>query len=243
MFLAVQTYTIRKEMQVNQDQAFAKLHELGIDQVELARTDFTDATLSTLKKHGIEVVSIQVKLRKLEREFEHYVAFLKAAKAKIACVSVMPLPAIIFGKIASIRLAKRLDDLAMRYNSEGITLAYHNHDFEFKKVSGKQKFLWLIEYTERLRFVLDVYWTKRSSEDPIHWIDKLGNRLIGLHLRDCKIDKSDTEVGSGTIDFHGLIKHIPGHLIYGAIEQNSFTPYESIKQSIAYLDKIITAEE
>ncbi len=239
MLIALETYTIRKEMRLNRKAAFTKVHDQGIDHVELTRTSFDEDTLLDLKETKLKVVSIQVKLNKLETSKQKLVDFLLSSRADIAVVSVMPTRTILGGKRAVLHLAKRLEILAESLSLQGIRLAYHNHDFEFRKVSGKTKFDWLLENTgDKVHFVLDVYWTKKHKEDPLYWLKKIGNRLIGLHLRDCSVDGSNTEVGSGTVDFPRLFAEAPANVIYGAIEQNSRDPFTSIKVSHGYLQKI-----
>lgn len=48
-------------------------------------------------------------------------------------------------------------------------LAYHNHDFEFKKFGNQTGYDILLQETDKklVDFELDLYWAVRSGNDPL----------------------------------------------------------------------------
>ncbi len=242
MILALQTYTIRKECKEDLVASLNRVVQMGISHIELARVPFDKQTLNAIQQTPIQVVAIQEKFHKLARNVLHYVSFCQELKCNIVCVSVLELQAILCGHQAMKRFAKKLNQLAWEYHKHGIQLAFHHHDFEFKQVRGKMKVTTLIESTnEQVAFVLDTYWATRSNQDVLELIRNIGPRLIGFHLRDCVRTSSTTcdgALGTGVVDFKGLLKQIPPTIVYGAIEQNSSQPFQDLNQSIKYLTSI-----
>ena len=126
-------------------------------------------------------------------------------------------------------------------------LAYHNHDFEFKKVDeGKQFLELLLTQTDpgMVDFEFDLYWVVFAGEKPIDWFKKYPGRFTMWHVKDMttnsKGDKESTQVGDGTIDFAPIFaeKKLSG-LKYAFVEQEAYTMPEeqSIKKSIEFLKK------
>ena len=143
----------------------------------------------------------------------------------------------------------RLDGLATEYEKAGITLAYHHHNWEYIRLSnGKTRMEELLSKTAKIKFVHDTYWTARCGIDPARQIRQLGNRLLGIHLRDLTFGKRllsvvprDTYIGGGVIDFAAVLDAADEvGCTYTVIEQNSDTPYEDIGRSLENLNKIRT---
>ncbi|MDD5602151.1 MAG: sugar phosphate isomerase/epimerase [Candidatus Izemoplasmatales bacterium] len=243
MKCGLQTFTIRKEMNKDPEAAFQFIKEIGLDHVELARIDFSHQTAELIKKTGLTVMSLQATYQKLHSQFDQISTFMMQVGCQIACVSLLSFGAIIGGKRAILRYAKKLNRLAYEYAKNQIVLAFHHHDFEFRKVSGRYKLEWLIEATDpAVKFVLDTYWVTKMKEDPIQWINRLGERLIGLHLRDHRYLKNgkstDTEIGNGTVDFKRIIASAKPHVLYGVIEQDTQNPKASIRQSVDHCHRL-----
>jgi len=71
-------------------------------------------------------------------------------------------------------------------NELGITLLYHNHDFEFEKIGGE--YALDVIYTEvtpdLLQTEIDTCWVKVSGIDPADYIRKYIGRSPVVHLKD-----------------------------------------------------------
>lgn len=70
--------------------------------------------------------------------------------------------------------------------AEGIQLLYHNHDFEFVKLSGLYglDFLYEAVPADVLATELDTCWVKVAGEDPAAYIRKYAGRCPVVHLKD-----------------------------------------------------------
>jgi len=68
----------------------------------------------------------------------------------------------------------------------GIQYYYHNHFHEFQLFEGRSIMDTLIEKLDEdlVKFEFDSYWAMRGGQDPVTWIQKLGNRCGLLHQKD-----------------------------------------------------------
>ena len=68
----------------------------------------------------------------------------------------------------------------------GITLLYHNHDFEFQKVKGKRILDMLYEElpSDMLQAELDLCWVNIAGEDPSEYLRKYKGRAPIVHFKD-----------------------------------------------------------
>lgn len=78
-------------------------------------------------------------------------------------------------------------------NKLGLTLAYHNHDFEFAKVDGEYALdiLYKEVSADLLQTQLDTCWVNVGGEDPADYIRKYAGRTPTVHLKDFVGQKSE----------------------------------------------------
>ena len=90
----------------------------------------------------------------------------------------------------------------------GITLMYHNHDFEFVKLGDKYALDVLFESfdADLLKAQIDTYWVKYAGLVPAEYIRKYPGRVPIVHLKDMEDtpERHYTEVGSGTQDLPAI---------------------------------------
>jgi sugar phosphate isomerase/epimerase len=140
--------------------------------------------------------------------------------------------------------------------SAGVTLAYHNHGFEFEKLPDGQRPLDVLLKTfdpSLVQIELDVYWVGITGADPVAMINQLGKKVPLLHLKDkdaaapAETDEgkvartSFKEVGSGGLNFPAILEAAASagvsHLFVEQ-DQTPGDPIASLKQSYAYLSKL-----
>ena len=145
------------------------------------------------------------------------------------------------------KLVELVNKAAELTKAAGMKLAYHNHDFEFKKMdSGKTFLQTLLDGTDpsMVDFELDIYWSSFMNEDAVEWFNKYPGRFTMWHVKDLTTNnegkKESTQVGDGVIDFASIFKHKKhAGLKYAFVEQEAYTmpEEECIKKSIAYMKK------
>lgn len=141
--------------------------------------------------------------------------------------------------------AAAMNKLAEVCDKRGFTFGYHNHSFEFQKFDGKAGFDIFWESASPLvKSELDVYWVKHGGQDPVAYINKLGSRIVLLHLKDMApgADQKFAPVGSGILDFKAIIAAAEkAGVAYGIVEQDNcygISPIEAMKTSFENLRKI-----
>ena len=119
----------------------------------------------------------------------------------------------------------------------GLTLGYHNHDFEFtQKIDGEKPYDLLLKNTNVIMEV-DLYWVAKAGENANEYFKKFPGRFPLWHVKDmANTEKKEfAEVGVGTIDFGALFKDAKkAGLKHYFVEQDvcQRPPLESIKISI-----------
>ncbi len=87
----------------------------------------------------------------------------------------------------------------------GLQFAYHNHDFEFKKVGDTMTYDYMLQNTNPnlVKWEMDIYWVVAGGQDPAAYFKEYPNRFPLGHVKD--MDKQDktknTEVGTGSINY------------------------------------------
>lgn len=147
--------------------------------------------------------------------------------------------------------------------SLGMTMLYHNHDFEFIKVDGKYALDILYDTipADLLETELDTCWVNVGGENPAEYIKKYSGRAPVVHLKDFAGEKSEDmyeligiekkaparpsnfefrPVGKGNQDFPAILEAAKAAgAEWVVVEQDQatmgLTPLESIKVSIDYL--------
>lgn len=86
-----------------------------------------------------------------------------------------------------------IEMIAKEAKKQGITLLYHNHDFEFVKVDGDKYALDVMYETipaDLLQTELDTCWVNVAGENPAEYIRKYSGRAPIVHLKDFVGQKS-----------------------------------------------------
>ena len=251
MEFGVQTFTVRKKQKKSIREAYMPLIKLGIKRFEVARIEFNKKNARELsdlcREFGVEVTSIQVKPKYVIRDADRIIEFCRLTGCKNVVISMLPFDCILGKESRFYSLISTLDELFDKYGQLGITLAYHHHNWEYIKLSsGKTRMQELLEKTKRIKFVHDTYWTARCGISPTLEIERFGDRLLGIHLRDLgfvargiRVLPRNVSVGDGVIDFSSVIKAAESvGCSYYMIEQKTRTPYRDIEKSFAVLEAI-----
>ncbi len=153
------------------------------------------------------------------------------------------------------KFAELANKAGEKCKQSGLQLYYHNHSFEFKPDNGKIPFEEMLKIfdPELVKNELDVFWVTISGNDAVKWINRLGNRLIYLHLKDLVKDtpkdfsvfnvdpKAFTELGSGIIDFRPILTTAKSNGIrFAFLDQDNtqMDKIESIRKSMTYLKNL-----
>jgi len=141
------------------------------------------------------------------------------------------------------KVAEGFNKVAEIAKSSGLKFAYHNHDFEFKKLGDTTGYdIYLTETDKKLvNFELDLYWAVRSGNDPLALFKKYPGRFPMWHVKDMDKAKPEwnTEIGKGSIDFKSIFAQakLSGMKNFFVEHETNYNPnpIESIKTSCDYI--------
>jgi len=89
----------------------------------------------------------------------------------------------------------------------GLSIAMHNHWWEFLQVDGQSAFDILLEHlSPDVLLEVDTYWVQTAGADPVAELQKIGDRAPLLHIKDgpCQQGVPMTAVGTGQMDFAAI---------------------------------------
>ncbi|MCM2533834.1 sugar phosphate isomerase/epimerase [Neobacillus pocheonensis] len=243
--VAVQMFTLRDECEKDFAGTVKKVAELGFDGVEFAGYYGLTAkeVKALLDEHGLKAAASHVSLEELENNLARVIENQKIlGSSYLVCPYLTPNRRSEEDYQALITF---LDQAGEACRREGITLCYHNHDFELERLSDGRMALEAIfddTNTDNVKAELDVYWLTKAGEKPVEWMKRYQNRIPLIHLKDMTTDEEKffAELGTGGVDLE-LILPIgeEAGVQWWVIEQDVSrrTPFESIEISMNYLNE------
>ncbi len=106
---------------------------------------------------------------------------------------------------------KRLQEAGKRYQDAGYIFGWHNHDFEFKALpDGSAPQEEIFAGGPDLAWEADIAWVIRGGADPFAWIERHGERITAVHVKDIapageNADEDGwADVGHGTVPWKDL---------------------------------------
>ena len=136
--IAVQVYSVRDCAEDNLLDTLKKIKEFGYDGVEFAGLygHSTDEVNSMLKETGLTAISAHVPLTDMIADADG----IGKTYSELGC-KYIAIPYLVAelrpGTEGFSGLRQNIIKIAETFKKYGITLLYHNHDFEFAKIDGK----------------------------------------------------------------------------------------------------------
>lgn len=186
--VAVQVYSVRGDAEKDFRGTMQKIRAMGYDGVELAGLYGMEPeeVKAVLDEVGLVPVSAHVPFVELTADMEGTVAKYKYIGMKYIAIPYLaeedrPGTEKFYENIETI---KKLGKVC---NDAGITLLYHNHDFEFIRMPNGQyglDYLYSEVPASLLQTELDTCWVKVAGEDPAEYVRKYSGRAPVVHLKD-----------------------------------------------------------
>lgn len=139
------------------------------------------------------------------------------------------------------RVAAAFNRAGEQAKAAGLRFAYHNHNFEFKRVGGRLPYDVLLEETDPrlVDFEMDLYWLVTAGGNPLAYFARHPGRFAMVHVKDSSgpPEQRMVDVGRGTIDF----RHIFADSARAGIRHNFVEhdepadPFASVTTSYRYL--------
>ncbi|MGA0283997.1 MAG: sugar phosphate isomerase/epimerase family protein [Saprospiraceae bacterium] len=126
-----------------------------------------------------------------------------------------------------------LNDCAVTANKYGMSMAYHNHDFEFYPIDDQVPYDLMLNMTdpEHVNFEMDHYWVEYGGANSLEYFKNYPGRFHYWHVKDMANteDRFYTPVGKGIIDYVEIFKNeeLSGMKKF-FVEQDDFRDYEPL---------------
>ncbi len=143
------------------------------------------------------------------------------------------------------RHADLFNEAGERTRREGVTFAYHNHDFEFAPLGGRVPYDLLLELTDprAVKFEMDIYWTVKGGASPLEYFERHPGRFHLFHVKDMDSGpaRGFTEVGRGRIDFKSVFaraRRAGARHYFVEQDETPGSPFDSLKVSLDHLRRL-----
>jgi len=252
--VGLQLYTLRDDLPKDVPGTIKKVAQIGIKEVEIYDLYGMSAKefAKLLKDNGLAAPSGHYMTRHIKGNWQKSIDDAKEMGLKYMVNAILDPE-----ERRSFDDYKRLVDLfnkaAEPVGKAGMTYAYHNHNFEFKKYGETTAYEYLMKnLNPKIMFEMDCFWVTHAGQDPVALFKKHPQRFPLLHIKDMKDQPAPTqefdakmglfvEVGHGTIDWKRIFAAAPqGGMKHYYIEQDycEIPPLESVKSSYDYLHKL-----
>ncbi len=195
MEYGIQLYSIRDLTEKNMDEALRRVSELGYKFVEFAGFFGIPAEeiKEMLEKYNLRVSGTHTSWEELAYRFEETVAYHKAIGNKHIII-----PGGHFQTQARIdAFVKVINEVQPKLAAEGITLGYHNHACEFLPNKDGSNIEDQLIYRTNIELEIDTYWAFVGKTDPVAVLDRLGDRVKVIHIKDGDANGHGTPLGMG----------------------------------------------
>lgn len=223
--LALQLYTVRKAVAEDRGRALARAAELGFTAVEpygIGQPDTSPADRladarafrAQLDANGLTVTSVHGSFPTddgLDAVLDE-IAMLGTDRLIAPVPGAAAVPGLGGGRDALAsganvaRYADALGVAADRAAPRGVTIGYHNHDFEWAPLADagdRPAYEVLVDRLDpRVFLELDIYWAYTAGQDPAELVRRYTDRVQLLHVKDGPGVRGElqTAVGEGVVD-------------------------------------------
>ncbi len=186
--VGLQLYSIRDDMAQDFKGTLQKVKNMGYDGVEFAGLfdNSPEQVKAWCAEVGLTPISAHVPLADMLADIDKVIADYKAIGCEYIVVPYVTeerRP----GGDKFMQMIDEIRSIGEKAKAAGLTLLYHNHDFEFKKTESGEfglDFLYSSVPADLLQTELDECWVKYSGQDPVEYLKKYSGRAPVVHLKD-----------------------------------------------------------
>jgi len=245
--VALQIYTVRDYAAKDFRGTMQAVKDMGYDYVEMGELFgmCSCEVKAILDEIGLEAVSVHAPLAELAADMETAIDKYKVLGCKYIAIPYLgegSRP----GDDGFAQVLADIKAVGALCHSKGMTLLYHNHDFEFVKLaSGEYAFDYMYSNVDSdyLQTEIDTCWVKVGGECPSGYIRKYSGRCPVVHLKDFAGKKSEDfafrPIGYGVQDIPAILEaSVESGALYIVVEQDSSddcTSLEAAEMSRKYL--------
>ena len=217
--LSLQLYSLRYagnlpvQLDIARDSGFRIVETIGSHLADAAQTR------ALLDARGLAAMSGHVSMDALRDHFDETVTAAKTVGLSLLAMPALPADQREPDAEGWRAVGAELGGMAARMADAGLTLAYHNHDWEMRPLAGGALPLTVLLDAGAeggLRWQADLAWVIRGDQDPSALLDRFGDRLVSVHVKDIapagEAEDEDgwADVGHGTVDWAALWRQCGG---------------------------------
>lgn len=242
---SVQLYTVREAAADDLGGTLARLAGIGFELVEpYAFTSFGPALGEALQASGLRAPTTHQGFLAAD-ETEQDAIFAAAAALGIETVIDPHHPAEHWNTVEDIATtAAALDAAAAVAARHGVKVGYHNHAHEIAaRPEGPEGRTALEVLAERLgpdvALEVDAYWVAVGGEDPVALLQRLGDRVVAVHVKDGNGSEDTLDqvaVGSGNQPIEAILRATPDALHVVELDDSRGDRFQAVADSFAYLN-------
>lgn len=246
--IGLQLCTLKDDFEKHPFVTLRDVAAIGFEGVEFVGSSLRSLELEKLKleltNSCLNVAGAAFEIEDLESNLDSILQLCHS----INCPTIV-MPSIRSGDCQSrsslIDVALKMNYIASRCKTDGVTFLYHTHGFELQSVEGRRGLEWLSGcWNSRLiRLEVDTYWVEHSGVDAVGFMKQYGNQCSSIHFKDMNdtASKRETEIGAGILDLAGVANEAMRHDVeWFIVEQEEFdkSPIESAKVGFRNLTRI-----
>ncbi len=208
--VGLQLYSVSEELAKDFDATLARVAAIGFRKAEvagfIAGGRSAEEIRGALDRHQLVCPSVHFAMPELLQDLEGKITLAKTLGADtIVCAApwirdmsrlqidpAAGMFAAFFAAIAALDLddwrwnAEHLNRMGARLREEGLELAYHGHNFEFRDFDGVIAYDELLRLTDPalLKLELDCGWVCVAGRDPVYYLTNHADRCRLIHARD-----------------------------------------------------------
>ena len=186
--VGLQLYSVRDDMAKDFKGTLQKVKAMGYDGVEFAGlfNNTPEQVKAMCAEIGLTPISAHVPLAEMLADIDKVIADYKAIGCEYIVVPYVEEDRRPNGE-NFMKMIEEIRGIGQKAKDAGLTLLYHNHDFEFTKLPSGEfglDYMYSAIPADLLQTELDQCWVKYSGQDPVAYLQKYTGRAPVVHLKD-----------------------------------------------------------
>ena len=173
-----------------------------------------------LTKYDMKITSTHIQLNSFENDLPELINYNKTIGNDVLVLPYLNADVRPTDAEGWAALGTKLKGIAEQLKSEGLTLAYHNHNDELERFGDKYALEILLDAAgPEVKSELDLAWVTRAGADPVDVLKRLHGRIYAVHAKDniegltgvgmegysTLPESGFADVGSGVLDWEAII--------------------------------------
>ena len=206
--LGAQLYTVRAFTQTPEDieRTRRKIKEIGFNTIQISGFGYIEPQrlADLVRELELDVCVTHTPFDRLQNDLDAVIQEHRLIGCDTIGLGAMPAQ-YQSSKEGAQQFIADIRPIADHIREEGLTFAYHNHNFEFQRYDGRLVMDMLIEDTDpdAFHFILDTFWLQMGGVNPPDYIRKVAGRMKVCHFKDFAVDHMKpifSEIGLGNLD-------------------------------------------